>query len=172
VPVEELVGSALARTEPLLAGHEVRTAVEPGLPLVRVDEVLLTQAVVHLLENAARHTPAGTPVEVSARRDGEWVAIEVADRGPGFAPGDEARVFEKFWRAEGAAEATRTPGPPAGTGLGLSICRAIVESHGGTVEAARRPGGGARFTMRVPVSEAGPDTPPAEEVRDERGPAA
>jgi two-component system sensor histidine kinase KdpD len=168
VPVEELVGSALGRTEAVLRAHDVRVAVEPGLPLVRLDEVLLTQALVHLLENAARHTPPGTAVEVAARRDGEWVAIEVGDRGPGLAPGDEARVFDKFWRAEGAGEGARDDGARRGTGLGLAICRAIVEAHGGRVEAARRPGGGARFTLRLPVSEAGPAAPPAEEVRDER----
>ncbi len=168
VPVEELVGSALALTEGPLRGHEVRVDVEPGMPLARLDEVLVTQALVHLLENAARHTPAGTAVEVAARRDGGWIAVEVSDRGPGLEPGDESRVFEKFWRAAGAGRAAGAPGRPAGTGLGLAICRAIVEAHGGRVEAARRPGGGARFTLRLPAGEVAPEAPPAEEVRDER----
>ena len=172
IPAEELVGSALSRTEDLLRGHPVGVTVAPGLPLLRVDEVLVTQAIVHLLENAARHTPAGTPVDVEARREDGWVAIEVSDRGPGLAAGDEARVFEKFWRAEGAAEATRPTGAHAGTGLGLAICRAIVEAHGGTVSATRRAGGGARFTLRLPASDPGPEGPPAEEVRDERRPAS
>jgi two-component system sensor histidine kinase KdpD len=172
VPVEELVGSALARTDGLLRGHSVETAIAPSLPLVRVDDVLATQAIVHLLENAARYTPPGTPVEVAARREEGWLVVEVSDRGPGLAPGDETRVFEKFWRAGDAAEAARKPGAPAGTGLGLAICRAIIESHGGSVEAGRRPGGGARFTLRLPASEAVPDAPPAEEARDERQPSA
>ncbi len=168
VPIEELVGSARARTGDLLAGHAVTVRVEPELPLVHVDEVLLTQAIVHLLENAARHTPPGTAIEVVARRDGGEVAIEVADRGPGFAPGHEDRVFEKFWRADAAAEATRDATAGVGTGLGLAICRAIVEAHGGSVAAERREGGGARFTLRVPVGESEPAAPPAEEDRDER----
>jgi two-component system sensor histidine kinase KdpD len=172
VPVEELVGSALARTDSLLRGHPVETSIAPGLPLVRVDDVLVTQAIVHLLENAARYTPPGTTVEIAARREEVWLLIEVLDRGPGLAPGDETRVFEKFWRAGEAAESARAPGKPAGTGLGLAICRAIVEAHGGSVEAGRRPGGGARFTLRLPASEAAPEAPPAEEARDERQPSA
>ena len=172
VPVEELVGSALARTDGVLKGHAVETSIAPGLPLVRVDDVLATQAIVHLLENAARYTPPGTAVEVAARREEGWLVIEVSDRGPGLAPGDETRVFEKFWRAGAAAESARKPGAPAGTGLGLAICRAIIESHGGSVEAGHRPGGGARFTLRLPASEAVPEAPPAEEARDERQPSA
>ena len=172
VPVEELVGSALARTEDALRDHPVEVSIAPGLPLAELDDVLATQAIVHLLENAARHTAPGTPVEVAARREDGWLVVAVSDRGPGLAPGDEARVFDKFWRAEGAPEAARPPGAPAGTGLGLAICRAIVEAHGGRVEAGRRPGGGATFTIRFPASGASPEGPPAEEARDDRRPSA
>jgi len=109
---------------------------------------------------------------VAARREDGWLVIEVSDRGPGLAPGDETRVFEKFWRAGEAAAPARTLGTPAGTGLGLAICRAIVEAHGGSVEAGRRPGGGARFTLRLPAVETAPESPPAEETTDDRQPSA
>jgi two-component system sensor histidine kinase KdpD len=164
LPVEELIGSALARTETLMHGHPVTVTLAPDLPLARLDEVLVTQAIVHLLENAARHTAPGTPVDVAARREEDTLVLEVADRGPGLVAGQEGRVFEKFWRAEGAPEAARAPGNPAGVGLGLAICRAIVEAHGGRVEASQRPGGGARFTIRLPAGGPAPSAPPDEEV--------
>jgi len=89
------------------------------LPLVPIDSVLLEQAVVNLLENAARHTPPGTRVEVVARREGDGILLQVADHGPGLPPGGSERLFEKFVRGEGAA--------PGGSGLGLAIARAVLK---------------------------------------------
>jgi len=71
------------------------------------------------------------------------VVLEVRDRGPGFTPGDQERIFEKFYR--GRKEGAR------GVGLGLAICRAIIQAHEGTIEAANRPGGGAVFRVRIPT---------------------
>ncbi len=70
------------------------------------------------------------------------MTVEVADRGPGLAAGDEARVFEKFYRAGSA---------PGGVGLGLAICRGIVEAHGGRIWAENRPAGGAAFRFELPI---------------------
>jgi two-component system sensor histidine kinase KdpD len=98
-PVEEVIGSALHRTEELLRGREVRTHVPDDLPLVPLDEVLVEQALVNLLENAAKYTPADTPIDIGATaREGE-VEIEVADLGPGVAPEDASRIFEKFYQS-------------------------------------------------------------------------
>ena len=101
MPLEEIVGSALTRLESQLEGRPVRTDLPADLPLVSVDAVLLEQVFVNLLENAAKYTPRRKPRrDRRARRATARIAIEVADRGPGIASGDESRLFEKFFRAD------------------------------------------------------------------------
>ncbi len=151
VPLEELVGVALEQLEPALRGRAVRTELPDGLPLLSVDPVLLEQVFVNLLDNAAKYTPAGTALTLSARAVGDRVEVTLDDEGPGLAPGSEARVFEKFVRGGSAAA--------SGAGLGLAICRGIVEAHGGTITAGRSPAGGARFTVSLPQPEAAPAVP-------------
>jgi two-component system sensor histidine kinase KdpD len=148
--LEEVVGSALHRVGRGLAGREVAIRIPADLPLVHVDGLLLEQVFVNLLENAARHTPVGTHVTVSAAVDGRYLRIAVTDDGPGLPAGTEERVFDRFFQAGSAADAGR------GTGLGLAICRAIIEAHRGSITAARRPGGGAEFVIRLPLAD---DTP-------------
>nr|HEX4317957.1 DUF4118 domain-containing protein [Kofleriaceae bacterium] len=150
VPVEEIVGSALDRAGVALAGRDVAIALEPELGVV-VDAMLTEQLLVNLLENAAKHTPAGTPIELSAAKDGERVAIAVSDRGPGLPAGSETRVFEKFFRGPGARV--------AGAGLGLAVCRGIAIAHGGDIRAGARDGGGATFRVWLPGGD-----PPALEA--------
>ena len=99
----------------------------------------------NLVENALIHTPAGTPVTVSVRREGDSAVLEVSDRGPGVPPALRERVFERFARGGGDAA------PSGGSGLGLAIVRAVAEAHGGTVDVDDAEGGGARFTVRMPV---------------------
>jgi two-component system sensor histidine kinase KdpD len=110
-----------------------------------VDARLIQQALNALLSNAAAHGGSNKPIEVNARRDGAALVISVADRGPGLAPGEESKVFEKFYRGP------RTR--PGGIGLGLSIARQLVETHGGELVAQNREGGGARFSIRLPIGE-------------------
>jgi K+-sensing histidine kinase KdpD len=153
VPLEEVVGSALARLERPLAGREVVTALPPTLPLVSVDPVLFEQVFVNLIENATKYTPPGTPIEVSARVAHGAVEVDVADRGPGLPAGAE-RLFEKFARGP--------HGGVPGAGLGLAICRGIVAAHDGTLTGEARDGGGARFRIRLPLA-GGPAAPPGEE---------
>lgn len=159
IPVEELVGAALARTETLLARHRVRTEIPDGAALVSVDPVLLEQLLVNLLENAARHTPPGTEVLVRARGEPAGLDLEVADQGPGIAPGEAERVFERFHRGGRATG--------QGAGLGLAIARAIAEVHGGTLRVAPRDGGGASFRLLLPGGGASPTVP----TEDHAGPA-
>jgi two-component system sensor histidine kinase KdpD len=102
---------------------------------------------VNLLENAARYTPRGTSIEITAAADDKWLQIAIADRGPGLPYGLEERIFEKFFRASPTVDAGR------GSGLGLAICRAIVKAHGGKLTATNRPGGGAVFIVRLPVAK-------------------
>jgi two-component system sensor histidine kinase KdpD len=153
LPLDEVIGVALSRVERALEGRAVSVELGPDLPLVSVDPLLVEQALVNLLENAAKHTPTGTPVDVHAHVEDGAVVIEVGDRGPGLAPGDESRIFEKFQRG--------TRGGEPGAGLGLAICRGIVTAHGGRIYAENRPGGGALFRIVLPTGdEAPPATPP------------
>jgi len=143
LPLSDVAGVALIRTEDQLEGRRVTTDFPPSLPLVPVDEVLLEQVFVNLLENAAKHTPAGSPIDIGAEEGNDEVVVTVADRGPGVPAGEEERVFDKFQRAGGAT------GP--GVGLGLTICRGIVTAHGGRIWVERRPGGGALFRFTIPI---------------------
>lgn len=149
--LEELVGSALARLEPLLRDRPVTVALPPDLPLVACDGLMIEQVIVNLVENAARHTPPGTPIRIDGELGASGLALAVADRGPGLQPGEEERVFAKFYR--------RDPSGP-GAGLGLAICRAILEAHGGRIEATNRAGGGAVFRFELPL---GPPPPASAE---------
>lgn len=156
-PVEEALGVALIRMDERLAGRDVSTDLAADLPLIPIDELLVEQVFINLLENAVRHTPAGTPIRVSAWRDGDGIVVEVADRGPGIPEGQEELVFAKFHRAE----APGRPSPTEGAGLGLTICRGIVSAHGGRIWVEPRPGGGAAFRFTLPVTGI-PPSPPRE----------
>ena len=148
VPLEEIVGAVLTRFETQLEGREVRVELPDDLPLVAADPTLLEQLVLNLVENATKYTPPGSPIELRARlREGSLV-LEVADRGPGFPPGTETRVFEKFYRGVHA-------GVP-GAGLGLAIAMAIAQLHGGTLVAENRAGGGALLRLVLPLDANGP----------------
>jgi two-component system sensor histidine kinase KdpD len=149
VPIEELVGAVLNRFESSLEKRDVRISV-PSELLAPVDPVLFEQVLVNLIENALKHTPPESPIEISAKSEDGFVAIEVADRGPGLPKGSEASIFEKFVRGEGRGR---------GVGLGLAICRGIVQVHGGTIEAKNRAGGGASFRVTLPLEGDPPRLP-------------
>jgi two-component system, OmpR family, sensor kinase len=100
----------------------------------------------NLVENALIHTPQGTPVTVSVRRDGDSAVLEVADRGPGVPPALRRRVFERFARGGGDAA------PSGGSGLGLAIVQAVTHAHGGSVELGEAESGGARFVITLPAA--------------------
>ncbi len=152
VPLEEVVGTALARMEKQLKDRTIETALPPDLPLVSLDPILFEQLLVNLLENAAKYTPAGSPITVEARVGKNAIEVDVLDRGPGIPPGQEEKVFERFYRGKHPTA--------AGVGLGLPICRAIARAHGGTLHAEARDGGGARFRVRLPQPEGRPSRPP------------
>ncbi len=162
--VEEIVGVALARAATALARHHVTTEVQPDLPFVPMDELLIEQVLVNLLDNASKYAPAGSTIEVRAATDGDRLVLEVADRGPGLPPGDLQRVFEKFYRGDKAARG-------AGAGLGLAICKGIVELHGGTIVAENRVGGGAAFRFTLPLARSQPQVPVVESTVGAQGSA-
>lgn len=171
LPLEEVIGVARLRLDERLERHPVEVRLPPELPLVPVDEVLMEQVVVNLLENAARHTPPGTPVTISSWSEDEHVVVEVADRGPGVAAGEEESVFGKFYRAAPASGAEgaggSSQGAPAGAGLGLAICRGVVTAHGGRMWMEHRPGGGAAFRFTIPLDSPQPVLSPEREPRVE-----
>ena len=144
--LDDLVGTALARLAGRAGGHPVEVALPPELPAVNVDAPLITQLLVNLLENAIKHTPAGTRIRVGAEVEEGAVRVIVDDTGPGLPAGDPERLFAKFQRG-------REESNTGGAGLGLAICRAIVNAHGGRIRAMPRPGGGARFVFTLPTAE-------------------
>ena len=146
--IEELVGAALTRCERPLRDRPVRTDLPPDLPLASVDGVLVEQVLINLLENAGKYTPPGSPIEISARASDRAIEVRVEDHGPGFAPGTEARLFDKFYRGK--------KGASRGVGLGLAICRAVIEAHEGQIWAQNRAGGGAVIGFTLPLKEPQP----------------
>src|SRR4051795_4472078 len=118
-----------------------------GETTVLGDAHQLRQVLANLLRNALVHTPAGTPIEVTAARDGYDVRLEVRDHGPGVPTEDPTEIFERFWRSEGGRKQGR-----AGAGLGLAIVAGIVDAHDGRAEAANAPAGGASFVVRLPAA--------------------
>lgn len=143
--MRELVQSAIDTEEEALRGHELLLDAATDLPLALLDHSLVEQAIAKLLANAGSYTPADQPIRVDVRSARERLIINVSDRGPGLPP-DADKVFEKFYRADGTKA--------GGLGLGLSIARGFVEAHGGKLTARNSEGGGAQFTIELPVQMA------------------
>ena len=146
---EDLVGAAVRQVSGLAGGRTVTTSVnfdEPAL-VGRFDFVHSLRILDNLLENAIRYSPPSSPVELSVHREGGRLAFHVADRGPGIPASERERIFEPFYRPDGAAANGR------GAGLGLAIARRLAELQGGSLEHAARPGGGSLFVLRLPAGE-------------------
>jgi two-component system sensor histidine kinase KdpD len=147
--LEEIIGTVLTRLQKRLEDRAVKVKLPPGTPLVYADAVMIEQVLINLLENALRYTPAKSPLEIGAGLSSTAVEISVADHGPGIPKGSENKLFEKFYRV-------RHEAAQSGVGLGLTICRAIIEAHGGTIQAQNRKAGGAVFSFIIPQDH----TPP------------
>jgi two-component system, OmpR family, sensor histidine kinase CiaH len=139
----DVATDALSSVSALAAAREVRLTLDPSPAPVLGDPQRLRQLVTILADNAISHSPADGAVTVRVRSSGRMAALLVEDEGPGIRPEDLPRVFDRFWRAPDA--------PAEGTGLGLAIAAWIVERHDGTIEAANREGGGAAFSVRIPL---------------------
>ncbi|HJX32647.1 MAG TPA: ATP-binding protein, partial [Solirubrobacterales bacterium] len=132
---------------------ERELSVDNGRPVfVEGNPDELHRMVVNLLDNAAHHTPPGSRIELSLRAAGDLAVLEVADDGPGIPPELRDHVFDRFVRGNGPADVAAGPG----TGLGLAIVRAVATSHGGDVEAAASPSGGALLRVRLPLAKSEP----------------
>lgn len=125
-------------------GQTLECDVAPNLPEVHADRARIAQVLTNLVANAAKFTPRGGRIRVSAVADDAEVRVAVSDSGPGLAPEDQAHIFEPYWQAQTTAS--------LGCGLGLKIARAIVEAHGGRMWVESAPGQGATFLFTLPVA--------------------
>jgi K+-sensing histidine kinase KdpD len=137
----ELVAHSASRLHRLFEGRTVHLNLPEDLPLVLADYSQIDQVVTNLLENAVRHTPPGTAIDVDVRSTADTVVVTVADDGPGLDPAQRDSLFEAFHSGQRAT-----------SGIGLAICSAVVEAHGGTIAAGDSPAGGACFTFSLPAA--------------------
>ncbi|MED5618952.1 ATP-binding protein [Ideonella sp. BN130291] len=158
---EEIVGAVLRRARQHDPQHRVRARVEPGLPLLHCDALLLAQMLENLVDNALKYSPQDAPVEILARCQQQHMVLAVRDRGPGVAPGWRERVFDVFQRAP------TPPGddaaPRQGAGVGLAVCRAIARAHGGELRLRARSHGGSSFECWLALE---PGPPAAVEAQE------
>jgi two-component system sensor histidine kinase KdpD len=150
--VAELIADVRLRMTARVGSHPLSVNVEPDLPLLRFDYVEIAQVLVNLLENAVKYTPAGTAVVIGARRVPGAIELSVHDDGPGIPLAQQARLFEKFYRA---GSATAAPG----AGIGLTISKGLVEAHGGRIEVESGAGIGTTFRFTLPLAVAEPSAP-------------
>lgn len=153
--VDEIVIGALNRAESLTRGHLVQTQIEVEIPVVRVDPRAVSEVLFTLVDNAAKYSPAGTTVLVSAKRSTEdSIQIAVEDQGKPIPYELRERVFDKFFRATRDGD-TSDSFQPRGTGMGLAIAKGIVEAHGGSIWIEDGQSGfGTRVVFRLPIGEA------------------
>lgn len=156
---EEMVGTALRNARRRDPSRRVRARLEPDLPLLWCDAILMSQLLDNLVDNALKYSPQETPVEILVRRQEEQVVLAVLDRGPGIAPAWRERIFDVFHRgAEAMAGATSASADDAaarpGAGVGLAVCRAIARAHGGELRLRPRGHGGCSFECVLPNRQA------------------
>ena len=151
-PVRPVVDEALDELKQLLASHPVDVRIPADLPAARMDSAHIKEVLVHLLENAAKYSPAGAPIRLTAEaRDSitnkpGMLTVSIADRGPGIDDFEQSLVFEKFYRGRNQRVQVH------GTGMGLAICKAILEAHGGRLGLTSQLGHGSVFYFTLPVA--------------------
>jgi signal transduction histidine kinase len=147
VDLPSLARGLVERLTPMLGNHPVQLRVAQHVPAVTVDPSRVEQILTNLLTNAAKYAPEGGDITLSMGRAQTHVLVSVEDRGPGIALEDQARLFERFFRARSASS-----GAHDGLGLGLYICRGLVEAQGGRIWVESSPGEGSRFCFTLPVA--------------------
>ncbi len=142
----DVISRVLDRLAGRLADHPVAALISSDLPRIPFDIVEIDEVLTNLLENAVKYTPPGTPLRISAVRDGAMIRISIADRGPGIAAEHLPYLFDRYYRVHA--------GDNGGSGLGLAIAKGIIEAHGGTITVATPPDGGTVFTFTLPIPRA------------------
>jgi two-component system sensor histidine kinase KdpD len=144
--IEELFSNVLDRCSPSIRDYRVLINGETTQSLVKIDSRMVAEALTNLVENAAKYSPVGSEILLRAVAEGDELTVSVSDQGPGIAPDEAGRVFDKFYRS------TRLSGHQSGgTGMGLAIARGIIEAHGGKIWLESTPGQGATFAFTIPV---------------------
>lgn len=146
--VAEICGNVLDRCERELRHHSVKIDCSEDLPMVKVDSPLIAEALTHLVENAAKYSPAGSEIIISASLESNELLISVSDDGPGIEANEFDRVFDKFYRSRRVNN-----NGAGGTGMGLAIARGIIEAHGGRIWVESEFGHGAVFTFAIKVRD-------------------
>jgi len=144
-PIGNAVEEALDELKQLLVQHPVEVRIPAGLPNARMDSAHIKEVLVHLIENAAKYSPAGTPIRITAEAKDDTLITSIADRGPGIDDFEQSLVFEKFYRGRNQRVQVH------GTGMGLAICKAIVEAHGGRLGVTSQLGHGSVFYFSLPL---------------------
>ncbi len=144
-PIGHVVDEALDELKQPLVEHPVEVRIPAGLPNARMDSAHIKEVLVHLIENAAKYSPADAPIRVTAEAKDQTLTVNIADRGPGIDDFEQSLVFEKFYRGRNQRVQVH------GTGMGLAICKAIVEAHGGRLGVTSQLGHGSVFYFSLPV---------------------
>ncbi len=143
--IGEVAASVVDRLAPTLIDHPIEVDVPDELPLARFDYVHVQQILSNLIENAGRHTPPGTRIQIRARQRDGMLQVSVADDGPGIPSSERERIFEKFYRPARS--------PQRGSGLGLAIARGLAEAQGGSLQLNPAAKQGACFILSLPLGE-------------------
>ena len=143
--LRDVIGVSLQELKPKLSARPVNIQIPHELPEIPMDFSLIVKVFVNLIDNAAKYSPAGTPIQIQARIEGDRARIEISDEGVGIKQEDMKKIFDKFYRAV-------KPDQISGTGLGLSICKGIVEAHKGGIWAQANSKNGATFVVLLPMT--------------------
>jgi len=148
--VAELVHRVVNRLAPTLSGHRIVREIAEAIPAVQIDALQIEQVLTNLIENAAKYSPSGTEITVSARGvdaedAGRELRLAVSDQGPGIPSTEQAEIFDKFYRIAGSGRLA------GGTGMGLAIVKGLVEAHGGRIELTSSSDKGSTFTVVLPM---------------------
>jgi two-component system sensor histidine kinase KdpD len=147
-PLLEMVSNILNRLKAATINHQLVLNISGNLPPVMADRRRIEQVLINLIDNAAKYSPPGTTIVLSAHRAGDFVQVDVSDHGPGISAEERAYVFDAFRR--GREENTRRV---RGAGLGLSICRGIIEAHHGRIWIDEDDGSGTTISFTLPAAE-------------------
>ncbi|OLN31840.1 Osmosensitive K+ channel histidine kinase KdpD [Desulfosporosinus metallidurans] len=143
--LQDIIGVAVNNLGEALTSRPLDINVQPELPLVRADFILIEQVLINLLDNALKYSEQDSKIVVSTQKRGKQVETAVANRGQGIPETDLSKVFDKFYRLN-------SPLQVSGTGLGLAICKGIIEAHGGEIWAENNKLGGVTITFTIPLS--------------------
>jgi two-component system, OmpR family, sensor histidine kinase KdpD len=145
--IEEIIDAARKECQTLLSQRSISVQLPKGLPAARVDLKLAKKALMQLLDNATKYSPAGEPITITAELTGNFVKTSVVDRGSGIDDSEQALIFKKFYRGRDHRYVVQ------GTGMGLPIASAIIKAHGGALCVTSKLGHGCIFSFTLPIDK-------------------